>query len=96
VTGREIAVREERGHATGGQAAELDERLSDVGARSTNDAGVTAGEVAEGRTGRAGDLEADEGAQGAVGGLRASVGLDTTTSAEADGILGAGQGSPYR
>ena len=105
VTGREVAVREERSDATSGEATELDECLSDVRGRGdraeaaeAHDAPSSVWFTAAGvvSADAAGDLEADEGAEQAVSRCRASVELDTATSAEADGILRRGRAAQRR
>src|SRR5690606_5158542 len=80
VAGRQIAVREERGHATSGEAAELHERLSDL----RRGADFTGG--AERRRRRTGDLVADVGPQETVSGRGAGIDVQTAASAEADGV----------
>ena len=93
---------EERGGAAGREAGELHERLStftkvcarlkvstprpgkaspSAPARPSNDA----------EAGAVGDLEADEGAQGAVSGIRAGVEVEMAQAAEAGHVIGAGR-----
>ena len=94
---------EERGGAACREAGELHERLVDVheGLRAVEgvDAQAREGEPVallraranDAEAGAVGDLEADEGAQGAVSGFRAGVEVETAQAAEAGHVVGAGR-----
>ena len=85
--GGQVAVVEERGDATGGEAAELDEGLGDIRAR--RDAAISVKGVPELRV-----ISSDDGSQQTIAGCRARIELEAAPGAEAVGTGSAAAAAP--